>query len=253
MHLNWSTLALQTINVLVLLWLLKRFLFRPVAEIVAARRQAAENLLTEAATARSNAQASEAELARRAASGASEAEALRAAARASAAAEGARLLAETEAEITRTRDAAAKAMRRDRARLRRELEADARHLAVVIAARLLARLPGTAATDAILAGLDHVIDALPAAQRDALAAGGTSFEVVSATALNESEQAACASVLTKRLGLASAPRFRVDPALLAGVELHGGAAVLRHSWQAELERIAQELSRDDADDAPVLA
>ncbi len=43
MHIDWSTLALQTINALVLVWLLARFLFRPVAEIVAERQDAARN------------------------------------------------------------------------------------------------------------------------------------------------------------------------------------------------------------------
>ena len=51
MHFDWSTLILQTINVLVLLWLLRRFLFRPVAAIIAQRQAAAEKLLADAAAA----------------------------------------------------------------------------------------------------------------------------------------------------------------------------------------------------------
>ena len=49
MHIDLWTLALQTINVLVLVWLLARFLFRPVAAIIAARRAAADKLLADAA------------------------------------------------------------------------------------------------------------------------------------------------------------------------------------------------------------
>ncbi len=41
MRIDWSTLALQTINALVLIWLLARFLFRPVAGIIAERQKAA--------------------------------------------------------------------------------------------------------------------------------------------------------------------------------------------------------------------
>ena len=37
MHIDLWTLGLQTINVLVLVWLLARFLFRPVAAIVVQR------------------------------------------------------------------------------------------------------------------------------------------------------------------------------------------------------------------------
>ena len=46
MHFDPWTLALQTINVLVLVWLLAHFLFRPVAGIIAARRAAADALMS---------------------------------------------------------------------------------------------------------------------------------------------------------------------------------------------------------------
>ena len=48
MHLDLWTMALQTVNVLVLVWLLQHFLFRPVAGIIAARRAAADRLLADA-------------------------------------------------------------------------------------------------------------------------------------------------------------------------------------------------------------
>jgi hypothetical protein len=38
MHFDWSTLALQTVNFAVLVWLLHRFLYRPVLRMVDARR-----------------------------------------------------------------------------------------------------------------------------------------------------------------------------------------------------------------------
>lgn len=253
MHLDWSTLALQTINVLVLLWLLKRFLFRPVADIIAARKQAAETLLAEAAAQRATAQATNGDLARRAQAAAAEAEGLRAAAQADADTERSRLLTEAEAEIARIRAAAAAAIRRERTGRRRALEAEARQLAVTIASRLLARIPAEAATAAILAGLGPVLAGLPREQREALAAGAAPLEVVSAVALSTEQQAACGALLAQQLAASREPRFRVDPALLAGIELHGAHAVLRQSWQAELDRIGQELGREDENVAPILA
>ena len=253
MQLDWSTLALQTVNVLVLLWLLRRYLFRPVMASVAARRQAADALLAEAAAQRAAAEATAGELARRAEDSVAEAERLRAAAGAAAEAERKRLLAEASAEIGKTRDAAAAAIRRDRAALRQELETQARALAVTIAARLLARLPGPAATAAMLAALEAELAALPAAQLHALAVPGAPLEVVSAAPLSEADRASCAALLA---GLSDPPlplRFSVDPALIAGIELRGGHAVLRQSWQAELARIGHELSLEDADVAPLLA
>ena len=48
MRIDWSTLLLQTINALVLIWLLARFLFRPVAGIIAERQKAAQALIADA-------------------------------------------------------------------------------------------------------------------------------------------------------------------------------------------------------------
>ena len=66
MHFDWWTLALQTVNVLVLIWLLGRFFFRPVMNIVAKRQAEANKLLSDAASARHEAAAvrSDAETAR---------------------------------------------------------------------------------------------------------------------------------------------------------------------------------------------
>src|SRR5580658_6527566 len=52
MHIDWWTLLLQTLNALVLVWLLARFLFRPVAKIVVERQRAASALMADAAAAK---------------------------------------------------------------------------------------------------------------------------------------------------------------------------------------------------------
>jgi hypothetical protein len=38
MHFDWSTLALQTVNFAILVWLMHRFLYRPVLRLIDARR-----------------------------------------------------------------------------------------------------------------------------------------------------------------------------------------------------------------------
>jgi F-type H+-transporting ATPase subunit b len=52
MHLDWWTLALQTVNVLVLIWILARFFFRPIKAIVAKRQEETSKLFADAAAAR---------------------------------------------------------------------------------------------------------------------------------------------------------------------------------------------------------
>ena len=63
MHLDPWTFALQTINVLILVWLLAHFLFRPVTAIIAARRAASDALMADAEAARGKATAEAAALA----------------------------------------------------------------------------------------------------------------------------------------------------------------------------------------------
>ena len=48
MELNWTTFALEIINFLALLWILKRFLYRPVMQTLAERRAGIERTLSEA-------------------------------------------------------------------------------------------------------------------------------------------------------------------------------------------------------------
>ena len=55
MHIDWWTLAFQTVNVLILIWILGRFFFRPVADIVIKRQEGANKLLADAAAARQQA------------------------------------------------------------------------------------------------------------------------------------------------------------------------------------------------------
>ena len=48
MELNWSTFILEIINFLVLIWILKRFLYKPVLDVIARRRAGIEKTLSDA-------------------------------------------------------------------------------------------------------------------------------------------------------------------------------------------------------------
>jgi F-type H+-transporting ATPase subunit b len=245
MHLDWSTLILQTINVLVLLWLLRRFLFRPVAAIIAERRDAAEKLLAEAATARQEAQAGAEQAALHEKALAADSDRILAEARATAAKERAELLQRSKDEAAQARDAAQVTLEQQRDAMRRELEVEARHLAVTIAARLLDRVPPEALNSALLQSLDAWLTTLLPSELNSLAGPGEALEVVTAAALDPATQATCADMLRKRFGDLPAPRFGIDPSLIAGIELRGSHARLQNNWRADLDRIAEELGQDD--------
>ena len=56
MELNWSTFVLEIINFLILVWLLARFLYRPVMNIIDKRRQEISNQLSAADAVRKEAE-----------------------------------------------------------------------------------------------------------------------------------------------------------------------------------------------------
>ena len=39
--------------------------------------------------------------------------------------------------------------------------------------------------------------------------------------------------------------FRADPALIAGIEVHSRNTIVRNSWRADIDRIREELGRDE--------
>jgi F-type H+-transporting ATPase subunit b len=47
LELSWSTILLEIINFLVLVWILKRFLYKPVLAVIARRRAGIEDRLAE--------------------------------------------------------------------------------------------------------------------------------------------------------------------------------------------------------------
>ena len=81
MTIDWWTLGLQAVNVLILIWLLARFFWKPVAGMIAARRDEVAKTLAEAEAKRAEATAAAAEIEKTRAGFAGEREAVLAAAR----------------------------------------------------------------------------------------------------------------------------------------------------------------------------
>ncbi|MCW3476412.1 F0F1 ATP synthase subunit B family protein [Limobrevibacterium gyesilva] len=244
MHLDVWTLALQTINVLVLVWLLARFLFRPITAIIAERRAAAEKLLADATAVQANARATEAELARLRSGFSAEADRILAQAHAQAAADRAALLQQATEQATQLRKDAEAAIQRDRVAAQAELDQQACSLAASIARRLLGRIPAKSATAGLIDTLAADVAALPEATRREIVTQGEAVEIVTAVPLGPQEQHACRDMLAGILDGAVEIAFHSDPSLIAGIELHGPHARIRNSWKADLERIAAELQGD---------
>src|SRR6185295_322940 len=183
--------ALQAVNAAVLIWLLARFLFRPVADIIAARQEAAQRLLADASAAKAAAESErEKAKAENASLAAHRGEAL-SAVEAEAATEKAKLLAAAQAEADKLR-VAAEAEIANRRRADAVAAANrAGQLAVDIARKLIDRLPNELRITAFINGIAAGLAELPDETRAALGANGSPIRITAARALTAPESAAC--------------------------------------------------------------
>ncbi len=115
-------------------------------------------------------------------------------------------------------------------------------LAIEIARRLAARLDGAQIQAAFLEWLVTAIHAMPAQERQAVTADGAPLEALSATALDQAQQDHAGALIGKAFGAQPRITFKVDPALIAGLELHGEHFILGNSWRADLGIIRTDLA-----------
>lgn len=242
MTIDWWTLGLQAVNVLVLVWLLGRFFWRPVADVIAQRRAAAQQLLAQAQAKDAAAQAALAEIEATRAGFARERDAVLAAAHEAAESQRATLLQQATREADALRAAARVDIEKASASAARDWAERSGALAVTIAQRLAARLDGAAVRAAFGDWLVAGLHALPPAQRASAAAGGAALEVTSAAPLSADEQQALRLRIAQALGTDPPIRFEVDPDLIAGLELRAPHLVVANSWRADLDRLLAELT-----------
>ncbi len=247
MHIDWWTLAFQTVNVLVLIWILGRFFFRPVADIVAKRQQQANKVLAEALAARQQAADARADADKARAEINAERDRLIAETLKSAQVERANLLAQSSDEIAKLHGAAEAAIVRERDAAKQAIVARASELSVEIADRLLGRLPPATALSAFLEGLCRELRTLsPDAKASFTSATGAdhTIEVVTAAPLSKDDMEHVRDAIAAAFGLELPLAFRADHTLIAGIELRSPNTIVRNSWRADLDRIRKELDRD---------
>jgi len=239
MRIDWWTLGIQTVNVAVLVWLLARFFWRPMSAMIAQRRAAASQMLDEAEAARAQAAASLIDIERTRAGFAQERAAILAAARDAAEQARAARLAEAAQEAAAFQATARATIASERQAAEAASQAEAGELAINIAQRLAARLEGAAVHAVFLDWLVQEIRSLPETMRHA----ATTVEAVSACPLSPEEQEHTRARIAEALGGQPAITFTADPALIAGLELHGPHLLVSNSWRADLGHILAEIRR----------
>lgn len=238
MSLDLWTIGLQAANVLILLWLLRRFLYRPLQQVLEQRRKSSAELIEQARQGQAEVAAGRAELARQRAEIATLHDQALAEAQTTVATERARLLGAAEGEAVERAKAAAAALEAERVTARTALADEAAALALDIARRLLQHQPEAIVLAPFLREACAEVGRLAPAARPA---SGEEVEVVTARIPGEAEQARCREELQAALGCVPRLRFSTDPALLAGVELRLPHAVIRSHWSQDLASIRDAL------------
>lgn len=244
MRIDGWTLALQAINVLILVWLLGRFLFRPVMDAIAARQAAADTLLADARKAKDEAAAETVALKAHSAAFATEAAGRMTDMQASVVAERARLMAKAKQDADALADQARAAANVESRRTKAELERQASLLAIDIAAKLLGRVRPTESDMRMLHALLDRIATLSEEERGKLASD-PALSVVTPDVLGEAMRSEIMHDLALALPGIGTPVFTVDPALIAGFELQGSHMRVRNSWRADLEDVSARLLEND--------
>lgn len=241
MTINWWTLALQAINVLILVWLLSRLFWRPVAAAIARRQASTQAMIGAAKEAQAKADAALAGVSETRAGLATERAALLAKAQTKAEAAAKAALADAQSKAETLLAAAQTAIDHNTAAARKDNAAQAAALSVEIAATLLGQLNSPTVQAAHLELLVKAIAGMTASERAALVAASAQIEIVSATAPTVADKAEIKEAVIAALDGAPKLKFVTDPDLIAGLELRSAHFVLHNSWRADLNAILKEM------------
>jgi F-type H+-transporting ATPase subunit b len=248
-ELDWTTFVLEIINFLVLVWILQRFLYRPVMNVVAQRRTAISQSLQEAQATQQQATELKAQYENRLTDWQKEREAARKQLGDEIEAERQKLMAQLQTELAeQRRKEQVLAARRDE-NLLREARQQAQLLSEQFAAKLLSRVAGPAVEGRLLEMLLEDLAGLPEERRKNLAAAvrgnRAPVQVISAFPLDDAQRQALNAAMQKTLGTTISCEFREDPAVVAGVSIHIGAHYLQANLKEELRFFGDVLRHEE--------
>jgi F-type H+-transporting ATPase subunit b len=237
-ELDWTTFALEVLNFLVLVWLLKRFFYRPVLAAIEARRAENAKLIQDAETLRREAQDLKSEYEARLAAVDKEATAARLRLDGEIAAERTKRLAALEGELADEHKRREAMEARQSAEQALILERKAVAVAARFTTRLLERLAGPQLEARLVDLALNDFDSLPSDKLETLRAAlrdpGVNIRVVTAYPLDTARRAAIARSLEGVAGRTTAPEFSEDAVLKAGICVMAGAWVLMANLRDEL-------------------
>ncbi len=236
-------LIVQIINFGVMFWVLKKWAYPPIMNMLEERRQIIAKGLEDArvaAEARANAEKEAEKILAEARSKASQ---IVREASERAEAVGREVKAEAEAEAARIREEAVEAAQAERERILRELRGQVAVLAIAAAQKLIGEALDEKRQHALLNEFFSGVKSGKVAileEAEGLSPA-PSAEVISALPLTEEEQAVIKKDILAKVGADIEVTFKVDPSIMGGVVIRIGDKVLDGSVSGQLQELRESL------------
>lgn len=248
MQLNWSTFLLEVVNFLILVWILKRFLYKPVLAAIARRKAAIDRTLSDAQAKHEQAQKLELQYQNRVADWEREKEGLRGALNEELRVQRERLTADLQKALEQEREKERVLAERHLAELEDQAAAKGVEKGVQFTARLLERITSPELESRLVAVLLEDLPRLPAAQLKALQEAcrnpQRAVKIVSAFPLADGQRSQVVQALREATHENVAAEFEEDSSLVAGLRISAGPWTVRANLRDELQFFAEMVKRD---------
>jgi F-type H+-transporting ATPase subunit b len=232
---DWFTVGAQIINFLILVFLLKKFLYGPIIQVMAAREAKIQAQLTEAETRRQQAAVAESAARQHLQELEDTRQTLAARVEAEVAQQKSSLLEAARQEVGQYRQGWLQSLDREKTALARTIQNSCSLQAFSLARAILKELGDVSVEDRCLQVFLAKLTQLPPADEQAfqtsLHESGEAAVIASAFPLTEPQQAQIQAALQAKFGFQVTSRFEIDPSLIVGLELKTRSRKL--AWTAE--------------------
>ncbi len=226
MPIDWFTVGAQAVNFIVLVWILKRFLYRPVLKAMDERQKRVEETMLEATREKDAAAAEKAAFEQKNRNLEQEREAVLDSAAREAEAERVRLTEQARGQVQSLREQWRENLRHEQDDLKGEVAARVQHEVLAIAGQLVRDLADTDLQECFARMFIRKLGEMPPAERESLAppSGGGSTDggeavLCSSGTLNDDLRGELERAARTVIGEHIPLRFETNPSLGGGIEL----------------------------------
>lgn len=247
MLIDWFTVGAQVLNFIILVWLMKRFLYQPILNAIDAREKRIADELADADAKRAEASEERSEFQRKNEEFDQQRSALMSQATNDAAAERKGLLDAAHKEADQLSQKRSTALRREQNTLHHQLTQNTTQEVFAIARKVLGDLAGESLeqrmSEAFAQQVRDLNEEMKANLREVFATSETPL-LRSAFALPTEQGEAIQSAINETLGTKVQLRFETSPDLVSGIELSGGGQKVAWSiahYLSALEKNVEQL------------